>query len=87
MISGSNHSVDIPGKCNNDTIYHVNLIKSYYQYPEFVNLMIEEFGEDIEGDANMSYPLADPTQVDFWKILGDSKLEERASAEEIGKIQ
>ena len=25
--------------------------------------------------------------MDFWKIVGDSKLEERASAEEIGKFQ
>ncbi|XP_035217346.1 uncharacterized protein LOC118190700 [Stegodyphus dumicola] len=48
---------------------------------------MEEVMEDIEGEVHNPYPLADPTQVDFWKIVGDSKLEERASAEEIGKFQ
>ncbi|XP_035205467.1 uncharacterized protein LOC118180492 [Stegodyphus dumicola] len=87
VISETNYTVEIPGKRSSDTIYHVNLMKPYYQRPEFVNLVIEEVMEDIEGEVDIPYPLADPTQVDFWKIVGDSKLEERASAEEIGKFQ
>ena len=49
--------------------------------------MMMEKGENIEGDADIPYPLADLTQIDFWKIIGDSKLEEITLAEEIGKFQ
>ncbi|MCP8719654.1 MAG: reverse transcriptase domain-containing protein, partial [Asgard group archaeon] len=87
VISETNYTVEIPGKRNSDTIFHVNLMKPYHQRPEFVNLVIEEVEKDIEGDADIPYPLADPTQVDFWKIVEENRLEDRVSAEEIGKFQ
>ena len=65
VISDANYALDLPEKCNKIIIYHVNLLKSYYECPEFVNLVVEINSEEVEEDAEIPYPLCNPTQLDF----------------------
>lgn len=48
IISQSNYTINIPEKRNKFTIYHINLIESYYSSSEFVNLLIDEECEETE---------------------------------------
>ncbi|GFV09745.1 retrovirus-related Pol polyprotein from transposon 17.6 [Trichonephila clavipes] len=47
-ISDTNYVIDLPGRRNRSTIYHVNLLKPYHRRPELVSLVGEEVSDDIE---------------------------------------
>ncbi|GFS94488.1 retrovirus-related Pol polyprotein from transposon 412 [Trichonephila clavipes] len=55
-ISDTNYVIDLPGRRDRSTIYHVNLLKPYHRRPELVSLVVEEVSDDIEGDAEIPYP-------------------------------
>ncbi|GFV35391.1 retrovirus-related Pol polyprotein from transposon 17.6 [Trichonephila clavipes] len=52
-ISDTNYVIDLPGRRDRSTIYHVNLLKPYHRRPELVSLVVEEVSDDIEGDAEI----------------------------------
>ncbi|GFY23576.1 retrovirus-related Pol polyprotein from transposon 412 [Trichonephila clavipes] len=46
-ISDTNYVIDLPGRRDSSTIYHVNLLKPYHRRPELVSLVVEEVSDDI----------------------------------------
>ncbi|XP_054719150.1 uncharacterized protein LOC129228494 [Uloborus diversus] len=85
-ISETNYVVDVPERRDKCTIYHVNLLKPYHKRPERVNLIIEEEGEDVEQEAEIPFPLPDPTYFDLHEMLRASKLEKRVSEKQIDQL-
>ncbi|GFV68410.1 retrovirus-related Pol polyprotein from transposon 412 [Trichonephila clavipes] len=53
-ISDTNYVIDLPGRRDRSTIYHVNLLKPYHRRPELVSLVVEEVSDDIEGRCGNS---------------------------------
>ncbi|GFY34150.1 retrovirus-related Pol polyprotein from transposon 412 [Trichonephila clavipes] len=70
-ISDSNYVIDLPGRRDRSTIYHVNLLKPYNRRLELVSLVVEEVSDDIEGDAEIPYPDKQCTKFDY-HIAGKS---------------
>ncbi|GFV95901.1 retrovirus-related Pol polyprotein from transposon 17.6 [Trichonephila clavipes] len=68
-ISDTNYVIDLPGRRDRSTIYHVNLLKPYHRRPELVSLVVEEVSDDIEGDAEIPYPDKQCTKFDYHEIL------------------
>ncbi|GFX37002.1 retrovirus-related Pol polyprotein from transposon 297 [Trichonephila clavipes] len=66
-ISDTNYVIDLPGRRDRSTIYHVNLLK--HRRPELVSLVVEEVSDDIEGDAEIPYPDKQCTKFDYHEIL------------------
>ena len=86
VISDTNYTVDLPEKKNKSTIYHVNLLKPHHKRPEYINLLIEGDQEEIEEDANIPYPVADPTRFDFNELIKESELESKVSPEKLNGL-
>ncbi|GFX86066.1 hypothetical protein TNCV_2403621 [Trichonephila clavipes] len=78
-ISDTNYVIDLPGRRDRSTIYHVNLLKPYHRRPELVNLVVEEVSDDIEGDAEIPYPDKPCTKFDYHEILRESQLQLKLS--------
>ncbi|GFX54129.1 retrovirus-related Pol polyprotein from transposon 17.6 [Trichonephila clavipes] len=78
-ISDTNYVIDLPGRRDRSTIYHVNLLKPYHQRPELVSLVVEEVSDDIEGDAEIPYPDKQCTKFDYHEILRESQLQLKLS--------
>ncbi|GFX38748.1 retrovirus-related Pol polyprotein from transposon 412 [Trichonephila clavipes] len=74
-ISDTNYVIDLPGRRDRSTIYHVNLLKPYHRRPELVSLVVEEVSDDIEGDAEIPYPDKQCTKFDYHEILRESQLQ------------
>ncbi|GFT43392.1 retrovirus-related Pol polyprotein from transposon 297 [Trichonephila clavipes] len=68
-ISDTNYVIDLPGRRDRSSIYHVNLLKPYRRRPELVSLVVEEVSDDIEGDAEIPYPDKQCTKFDYHEIL------------------
>lgn len=86
-ISDTNYTVDLPGKKDNLSIYHVNLLKPYVKRVELVNFLIEEDMEEVEREAEIPYPTADPNQFDLAGMVGESGLEERVTPEQLDRLR
>jgi hypothetical protein len=82
-ISDTNYCVNLPERKDNSTIYHVNLLKPYNSRPECINFMMDEDREEVEQEAEIPYPLQDPTHFDLQEIIKNSHLEDRLSEEQI----
>ncbi|GFV25850.1 retrovirus-related Pol polyprotein from transposon 412 [Trichonephila clavipes] len=78
-ISDTNYVIDLPGRRDRSTIYHVNLLKPYHRRPELVSLVVEEVSDDIEGDAEIPYPDKQCTKFDYHEILRESQLQLKLS--------
>ena len=65
VISDTSYLMDLPEKRDKNTICHVNLIKPYYCPPEYVKIIVEDNDAEIENEAVIPYPVADPTQLNF----------------------
>ncbi|GFY04988.1 retrovirus-related Pol polyprotein from transposon 412 [Trichonephila clavipes] len=78
-ISDTNYVIDLPGRRDRSTIYHVNLLKPYHRRPELVSLVVEEVSDDIEGDAEIPYPDKQYTKFDYHEILRESQLQLKLS--------
>lgn len=63
-----NYIVDLSEKRNKATKYPVNLLKSFYKRPAFVNLITDMDAEEVEKDAEIPYTMQNPTQIDFWEL-------------------
>lgn len=89
QLSETNYVVKITGKRERSQVYHVNMLKPYYQRPETVNLLIdgEDKPSDLEQEVEIPYLDADPNVFDFEEIPRDSHLEERLEAEQIYQLQ
>ncbi|GFW36214.1 retrovirus-related Pol polyprotein from transposon 412 [Trichonephila clavipes] len=68
-ISDTNYVIDLLGRRDRSTIYHVNLLKPYHRRPKLVSLVVEEGSDDIEGDAEIPYPDKQCTKFDYHEIL------------------
>ncbi|GFX84606.1 retrovirus-related Pol polyprotein from transposon 412 [Trichonephila clavipes] len=82
-ISDTNYVIDLPGRRDRSTIYHVNLLKPYHRRPELVSLVVEEVSDDIEGDAEIPYPDKQCTKFDYHEILRESQLQLKLSPSQI----
>ncbi|GFS61530.1 retrovirus-related Pol polyprotein from transposon 17.6 [Trichonephila clavipes] len=69
------------------TIYHVNLLKPYHRRPELVSLVVEEFSDDIEGDAEIPYPDKQCTKFDYLEKLRESQLQLKLSPSQIDELK
>ncbi|GFT57827.1 retrovirus-related Pol polyprotein from transposon 297 [Trichonephila clavipes] len=86
-ISDTNYVIDLPGRRDRSTIYHVNLLKPYHRRPELVSLVVEEVSDDIEGDAEIPYPDKQCTKFDYHEILRESQLQLKLSPSQIDEIK
>ncbi|GFU11623.1 hypothetical protein NPIL_164881 [Nephila pilipes] len=62
-ISGTNYMIDFTRKRNRSTIDHLNLRK--HKRTKYVNLVIEDIADEIEGDAETLYPDKQCTKFDY----------------------
>ncbi|GFV00689.1 retrovirus-related Pol polyprotein from transposon 412 [Trichonephila clavipes] len=86
-ISDTNCVIDLPGRRDRSTIYHVNLLKPYHRRPELVSLVVEEVSDDIEGDAEIPYPDKQCTKFDYHEILRESQLQLKLSPSQIDELK
>ncbi|GFW85333.1 retrovirus-related Pol polyprotein from transposon 17.6 [Trichonephila clavipes] len=86
-ISDTNYVIDLPGRRDRSTIYHVNLLKPYHRRPELVSLVVEEVSDDIEGDAEIPYPDKQCTKFDYHEILRESQLQLKLSPSQIDELK
>ncbi|GFS67095.1 retrovirus-related Pol polyprotein from transposon 17.6 [Trichonephila clavipes] len=86
-ISDTNYAIDLPGRRDRSTIYHVNLLKPYHRRPELVSLVVEEVSDDIEGDAEIPYPDKQCTKFDYHEILRESQLQLKLSPSQIDELK
>ncbi|GFW99889.1 hypothetical protein TNCV_3510081 [Trichonephila clavipes] len=86
-ISDTNYVIDLPGRRDRSTIYHVNLLKPYHRRPELVSLVVEEVSDDIEGDAEIPYPDKQCTKFDYHEILRESQLQLKLSLSQIDELK
>ncbi|GFY31184.1 retrovirus-related Pol polyprotein from transposon 297 [Trichonephila clavipes] len=86
-ISDTNYVIDLPGRRDRSTIYHVNLLKPYNRRPELVSLVVEEVSDDIEGDAEIHYPDKQCTKFDYHEILRESQLQLKLSPSQIDELK
>ncbi|GFT04018.1 retrovirus-related Pol polyprotein from transposon 297 [Trichonephila clavipes] len=86
-ISDTNYVIDLPGRRDRSTIYHVNLLNPYHRRPELVSLVIEEVSDDIEGDAEIPYPEKQCTKFDYHEILRESQLQLKLSPSQIDELK
>ncbi|GFW29261.1 retrovirus-related Pol polyprotein from transposon 297 [Trichonephila clavipes] len=86
-ISDTNYVIDLPGRRDRSTIYHVNLLKPYHRRPELVSLVVEEVSDDIEGDAEIPYPDKQCTKFNYHEILRESQLQLKLSPSQIDELK
>ncbi|GFU75894.1 retrovirus-related Pol polyprotein from transposon 297 [Trichonephila clavipes] len=86
-ISDTNYVIDLPGRRDRSTIYHVNLLKPYHRRPELVSLVVEEVSDDIEGDAEIPYPDKQCMKFDYHEILRESQLQLKLSPSQIDELK
>ncbi|GFX86807.1 retrovirus-related Pol polyprotein from transposon 297 [Trichonephila clavipes] len=86
-ISDTNYVIDLPGRRDRSTIYHVNLLKPYHRRPELVSLVVEEVSDDIEGDAEIPYPDKQCTKFDYHEILRESQMQLKLSPSQIDELK
>ncbi|GFU55747.1 retrovirus-related Pol polyprotein from transposon 297 [Trichonephila clavipes] len=86
-ISDTNYVIDLPGRRDRSTIYHVNLLKPYHRRPELVSLVVEEVSDDIEGDAEIPYPDKQCTKFDYLEKLRESQLQLKLSPSQIDELK
>jgi hypothetical protein len=88
QISDTNYMVRMQDRKDRSQIYHVNMLKPYYQRAETVNLVFTESEgkTQIEKDLEIAYPIADPDIYDLESIVRDSNLEERLSESQIFQL-
>ncbi|GFT62454.1 retrovirus-related Pol polyprotein from transposon 17.6 [Trichonephila clavipes] len=86
-ILDTNYVIDLPGRRDRSTIYHVNLLKPYHRRPELVSLVVEEVSNDIEGDAEIPYPDKQCTKFDYHEILRESQLQLKLSPSQIDELK
>ncbi|GFU29221.1 retrovirus-related Pol polyprotein from transposon 17.6 [Trichonephila clavipes] len=86
-ISDTNYVIDLPGRRDRSTIYHVNLLKPYHRRPELVSLVVKEVSDDIEGDAEIPYPDKQCTKFDYHEILRESQLQLKLSPSQIDELK
>ncbi|GFS50097.1 retrovirus-related Pol polyprotein from transposon 412 [Trichonephila clavipes] len=86
-ISDTNYVIDLPGRRDRGTIYHVNLLKPFHRRPELVSLVVEEVSDDIEGDAEILYPDKQCTKFDYHEILRESQLQLKLSPSQIDELK
>ncbi|GFT98814.1 integrase catalytic domain-containing protein [Nephila pilipes] len=85
--SETSYVIDLPGKRDCSTIYHVNLLKPYHKRPELVNLVIEDIADEIEGDAEIPFPDKQCTKFDYHEILRESQLQDKRTPDQIDELQ
>ncbi|GFT58085.1 retrovirus-related Pol polyprotein from transposon 412 [Trichonephila clavipes] len=86
-ILDTNYVIDLPGRRDRSTIYHVNLLKPYHRRPELVSLVVEEVSDDIEGDAEIPYPDKQCTKFVYHEILWESQLQLKLSPFQIDELK
>ncbi|GFX15875.1 retrovirus-related Pol polyprotein from transposon 297 [Trichonephila clavipes] len=86
-ISDTNYVIDVLGRRDRSTIYHVNLLKPYHRRPELVSLVVEEVSDDIVGDAEIPYPDKQCTKFDYHVILWESQLQLKLSPSQIDELK
>ncbi|GFW06820.1 retrovirus-related Pol polyprotein from transposon 17.6 [Trichonephila clavipes] len=86
-ISDTNYVIDLPGRRDRSTIYHVNLLKPYHRRPELVSLVVEEVSDDIDGDEEIPYPDKQCTKFDYHEILRESQLQLKLSPSQIDELK
>ncbi|GFW84672.1 retrovirus-related Pol polyprotein from transposon 297 [Trichonephila clavipes] len=86
-ISDTNYVIDLPGRRDRSTIYHVNLLKPYHRRPELESLVVEEVSDDIEGDAEIPYPDKQCTKFDYHEILRESQVQLKLSPSQIDELK
>ncbi|GFX16311.1 retrovirus-related Pol polyprotein from transposon 412 [Trichonephila clavipes] len=86
-ISDTNYVIDLPGRRDRSTIYHVNLLKPHHRRPKLVSLVVEEVSDDIEGDAEIPYPDKQCTKFDYHEILRESQLQFKLSPSQIDELK
>ncbi|GFU25618.1 retrovirus-related Pol polyprotein from transposon 297 [Trichonephila clavipes] len=86
-ISDTNYVIDLPGRRDRSTIYHVNLRKPYHRRPEEGSLVVEEVSEDIKGDAEIPYPDKQCTKFDYHEILRESQLQLKLFPSQIDELK
>ena len=69
LLSDSIYTVDLPEKQCRAIIFYVNLMKTYHQCPEYVNLIVQGGCEEIEDEACIPYSVADPNHFDLNKLI------------------
>ncbi|GFU19761.1 retrovirus-related Pol polyprotein from transposon 412 [Trichonephila clavipes] len=82
-ISDTNYVIDLPGRRDRSTIYHVNLLKPYHRR----RLVVEEVSDDIEGDAEIPYPDKQCMKFDYHEILRESQLQLKLSPSQIDELK
>ncbi|GFS74438.1 retrovirus-related Pol polyprotein from transposon 17.6 [Trichonephila clavipes] len=85
--SDTNYVIDLPGRRDRSTIYHVNLLKPYHRRLELVSLVVEEISDDIEGDAEIPYPDKQCTKFHYHEILRESQLQLKLSPSQIDELK
>jgi hypothetical protein len=86
-LSETNYIVKMPGKIK-EQVYHINLLKPYYQRVECINILTSEecIPENVDSDLEIIYPVADPNIFDFREIIKDSMLTELCTSEQIEEL-
>ncbi|GFW82484.1 retrovirus-related Pol polyprotein from transposon 17.6 [Trichonephila clavipes] len=86
-ISDTNYVIDLPGRRDRSTIYHLNLLKPYHWRPELLSLVVEEVSDDIEEDVEIPYLYKQFTKFDYHEILRESQLQLNLSPSQIDVLK
>lgn len=89
QLSETNYIVKLAEKGERSQIYHINMLKPYYQRPEAINLLSDLDSEAPSLEREIVFPNlgTDPNIYDFENITRDSGLGERLKPEQIKQIE
>ncbi|GBN84721.1 hypothetical protein AVEN_133378-1 [Araneus ventricosus] len=87
-ISDTNYIVSIPGKKQSSQIYHINMMKPYYQRPELVNFLVSE-DYNLLPNEDIEFPVVscNPNIFDFNEMVIDSKLNDQLNSDQLQQLQ
>ncbi|GFS51892.1 CCHC-type domain-containing protein [Trichonephila inaurata madagascariensis] len=67
-ISETNYLVEIPGRRETSQIYHINMLKPYYNRPEHVNVIINDETQNSLADQELDIPYLENIYVSYIAI-------------------
>lgn len=88
-ISETNYVVRMKEGRERSRVYHINMLKPYFERPELINLVIagSEQMEPVDADWDFPCVIEDPTKFDVEKLMGESKLEGKLEDAQISQLR
>ncbi|GFU08891.1 retrovirus-related Pol polyprotein from transposon 297 [Trichonephila clavipes] len=88
-ISETNYLVEIPGRRETSQIYHINMLKPYYQRPEHVNVIINDETKNSLADQELEIPYLENNSLiyDFEDVIQASELNKHLHDKQMDRLR